>query len=175
MASTSTVRVAERCGERDRLGRQHRRRWRQPATPSTRTRTRDAIAITAGTLPSTAALRPSPAEFVGNGVGGGSKGGGTKGGGRKGGGGGGDGGGGDGGGGGRGRGEGGGRNGRGPQSTQSVPYAQLSDSDPGPPSSQEESEWNLHVLKQSAGADGGGDGGAGGGEGEGGGEGGGIV
>ena len=165
MASTSTVRVAERCGERDRLGRQHRRRWRQPATPSTRTRTRDAIAISAETLPSTAALRPSPAEFVGNGVGGGSKGGGTKGGGRKGGGrkggggggegegggggegegGGGDGGGGagrggDGGGGGRGRGEGGGRNGRGPQSTQSVPYAQLSDSDPGPPSSQEESE-----------------------------------
>ena len=107
------------------------------------------------------AFRPSPAESASNGVGGGSeggsKGGGAKGGGRKGGGG------------------GGGRYGRGPQSTQSVPYPQLPDSEPGPPSSQEESEWNLHVLKQSAGADGGGDGGAGGGEGEGGGEGGGIV
>ena len=44
---------------------------------------------------------------------------------------------------------------RGPQSVQSVPRAQLRNSEPGPPSSQSASEDQLHVSKQMPGAWGG--------------------
>ena len=68
------------------------------------------------------------------------------------------------------------RQGRGPQSTQSVPYAQSEYSEPGPPSLHVLSIAYMHVFKQTGGATGGagGDGGRlGGAGGDGGGEGGG--
>ena len=67
------------------------------------------------------------------------------------------------------------RHGRGPQSTQSVPYEQCEYSEPGPPSLQVLSIAYMHVFKQTGGATGGagGDGGGlGGAGGDGGGEGG---
>ena len=67
-------------------------------------------------------------------------------------------------GGGRAFGGGGGLRTRGPQSVQSVPRAQLRNSEPGQPSSQSPSEAQTHVSKQMPGARGGlgGDGGGGG-------------
>ncbi len=47
-----------------------------------------------------------------------------------------------------GAGDGGGNTGRGPQSTQSVPYAQSEYNEPGPPSLQVLSEAYMHVFKQ---------------------------
>jgi hypothetical protein len=47
-----------------------------------------------------------------------------------------------------GAGGGGGNTGRGPQSTQSVPYAQSEYKEPGPPSLQVLSEAYMHVFKQ---------------------------
>ena len=55
------------------------------------------------------------------------------------------------------------RQGRGPQSTQSVPYAQCEYSEPGPPSLQVLSEAYMHVFKQTGGIEGGAGGGDGGG------------
>ena len=52
-------------------------------------------------------------------------------------------------------GAGGGRKGRTPQSAQSVPYAHIGNSEPGPPSSQSASEGQLHVFVQMPGVLGG--------------------
>ena len=56
-----------------------------------------------------------------------------------------------------------GNTGRGPQSTQSVPYAQCECSEPGPPSLQVLSKAYMHVFKQTGGIEGGAGGGDGGG------------